>query len=127
RAGGDRGHARRGGSDNGGSGAVVSGTRRTTPHAELGVDDLVRARPHPASHGAVDLGIPWSRDRRRGARLQSPGRLASRCARSTIPDGVDTHGRRLEGKSMSYDIDALREREFPWAARGDAIYLNNAA
>jgi len=28
---------------------------------------------------------------------------------------------------MSYDIDALREREFPWAARGDAIYLNNAA
>lgn len=28
---------------------------------------------------------------------------------------------------MSYDIDALREREFPWAARGEAIYLNNAA
>lgn len=28
---------------------------------------------------------------------------------------------------MSYDITALREREFPWAARGDAIYLNNAS
>jgi cysteine desulfurase/selenocysteine lyase len=28
---------------------------------------------------------------------------------------------------MSYDIAALREREFPWAARGDAIYLNNAS
>lgn len=28
---------------------------------------------------------------------------------------------------MSYDLSALREREFPWAARGDAIYLNNAS
>ncbi|HEU4585338.1 MAG TPA: aminotransferase class V-fold PLP-dependent enzyme [Gemmatimonadaceae bacterium] len=28
---------------------------------------------------------------------------------------------------MSYDIRALREREFPWAARGEAIYLNNAS
>jgi selenocysteine lyase/cysteine desulfurase len=28
---------------------------------------------------------------------------------------------------MSYDLDALRECEFPWAARGDAIYLNNAS
>jgi selenocysteine lyase/cysteine desulfurase len=26
-----------------------------------------------------------------------------------------------------YDVDALRRREFPWAARGDAIYLNNAS
>lgn len=28
---------------------------------------------------------------------------------------------------MSYDVRALREREFPWAARGDAIYFNNAS
>jgi selenocysteine lyase/cysteine desulfurase len=28
---------------------------------------------------------------------------------------------------MTYDVNALREREFPWAARGDAIYLNNAS
>ena len=28
---------------------------------------------------------------------------------------------------MSYDVDALREREFPWAARGERIYLNNAS
>lgn len=28
---------------------------------------------------------------------------------------------------MTYDPDALRAREFPWAARGDAIYLNNAS
>ncbi len=28
---------------------------------------------------------------------------------------------------MSYDLTALREREFPWAARGEAIYLNNAS
>jgi len=27
----------------------------------------------------------------------------------------------------SYDVDALREREFPWAARGDCIYLNSAS
>jgi selenocysteine lyase/cysteine desulfurase len=27
----------------------------------------------------------------------------------------------------SYDVDLLREREFPWAARGDAIYLNNGS
>ena len=26
-----------------------------------------------------------------------------------------------------YDVDALREREFPWAARGDAIYFNNGS
>ena len=28
---------------------------------------------------------------------------------------------------MAFDVDALREREFPWAARGEAIYLNNAS
>ncbi|HEY7233788.1 MAG TPA: aminotransferase class V-fold PLP-dependent enzyme [Gemmatimonadaceae bacterium] len=28
---------------------------------------------------------------------------------------------------MSFDVDDLREREFPWAARGEAIYLNNAS
>ena len=28
---------------------------------------------------------------------------------------------------MTYDVDALREREFPWAARGEAIYFNNAS
>lgn len=28
---------------------------------------------------------------------------------------------------MTYDVQALREREFPWAARGEAIYLNNAS
>lgn len=26
-----------------------------------------------------------------------------------------------------YDLAALREREFPWAARGEAVYLNNAS
>jgi selenocysteine lyase/cysteine desulfurase len=26
-----------------------------------------------------------------------------------------------------YDVGTLREREFPWAARGDAVYLNNAS
>jgi cysteine desulfurase / selenocysteine lyase len=28
---------------------------------------------------------------------------------------------------MTYDVRALREDEFPWAERGDAIYLNNAS
>jgi selenocysteine lyase/cysteine desulfurase len=28
---------------------------------------------------------------------------------------------------MSYDLSALREIEFPWATRGDAVYLNNAS
>lgn len=28
---------------------------------------------------------------------------------------------------MSYNIDSLRQNEFPWAARGEAIYLNNAS
>jgi selenocysteine lyase/cysteine desulfurase len=28
---------------------------------------------------------------------------------------------------MSYDVHSLRDREFPWAARGEAIYLNNAS
>ncbi len=28
---------------------------------------------------------------------------------------------------MSYDVEALRAREFPWAARGDRIYLDHAA
>jgi len=28
---------------------------------------------------------------------------------------------------LSFDVDALREREFPWSARGEAIYLNNAS
>lgn len=29
--------------------------------------------------------------------------------------------------ATGYDVHALREREFPWAARGDAVYLNNAS
>ncbi|HEX6535128.1 MAG TPA: aminotransferase class V-fold PLP-dependent enzyme [Gemmatimonadaceae bacterium] len=28
---------------------------------------------------------------------------------------------------MTYDVGTLRAREFPWAARGDAIYLNNGS
>jgi selenocysteine lyase/cysteine desulfurase len=28
---------------------------------------------------------------------------------------------------MSFDVDSVRAREFPWAARGEAIYLNNAS
>ena len=28
---------------------------------------------------------------------------------------------------MSFDVEALRSREFSWAARGEAIYLNNAS
>jgi len=28
---------------------------------------------------------------------------------------------------MTYDVAALRHREFPWAERGDSIYLNNAS
>ena len=28
---------------------------------------------------------------------------------------------------MSYDVEDLRAREFPWAARGESIYLNNAS
>lgn len=28
---------------------------------------------------------------------------------------------------MTFDVEALREREFPWAAKGEAIYLNNAS
>ena len=32
-----------------------------------------------------------------------------------------------QAQDPAYDIRDLREREFPWAARGDAIYLNNAS
>jgi cysteine desulfurase/selenocysteine lyase len=28
---------------------------------------------------------------------------------------------------VSYDVETIREREFPWAARGEAIYLNHAS
>jgi selenocysteine lyase/cysteine desulfurase len=28
---------------------------------------------------------------------------------------------------VTFDVVALREREFPWAARGEAVYLNNAS
>lgn len=28
---------------------------------------------------------------------------------------------------MTFDVDRVRESEFPWAARGEAIYLNNAS
>jgi selenocysteine lyase/cysteine desulfurase len=28
---------------------------------------------------------------------------------------------------LSFDVQSLREREFPWAARAEAIYLNNAS
>ena len=32
-----------------------------------------------------------------------------------------------EGASAGYDVGALREREFPWAAAGEAIFLNHAS
>ena len=32
-----------------------------------------------------------------------------------------------EPRATSFDVDALRRVEFPWAARGDAIYLDNAS
>src|SRR6185503_460472 len=30
-------------------------------------------------------------------------------------------------KTMPYDVDAVRRREFPWAAQGECIYLNHAS
>src|SRR5688572_24653760 len=38
------------------------------------------------------------------------------------------HPERSEGSAAPrIDVGALREREFPWAARGDAIFLNAAS
>ena len=34
---------------------------------------------------------------------------------------------RHESGVAPYDVDSLRVREFPWAARGEAVYLNNAS
>ena len=36
-------------------------------------------------------------------------------------------GARTRDSASRYDVEALRAAEFPWAARGDAIYLNNAS
>ena len=44
--------------------------------------------------------------------------------RATEPGGG---ARDAAGGNVEYDVTALREREFPWAARGDAIYLNNGS
>ena len=33
----------------------------------------------------------------------------------------------MTATTVGFDVDALREREFPWAARGDHVYLNNAS
>ena len=27
---------------------------------------------------------------------------------------------------MSYDVDALRAKEFPWTLKGDGVFLDNA-
>jgi cysteine desulfurase/selenocysteine lyase len=32
-----------------------------------------------------------------------------------------------EGRALGFDVQALRAREFPWATRGDAVYLNAAS
>ena len=37
------------------------------------------------------------------------------------------HPERSEGSAVGFDVDALRAREFPWAARGDTIFLNAAS
>jgi selenocysteine lyase/cysteine desulfurase len=34
---------------------------------------------------------------------------------------------RPPGDRVTYDVQALRAREYPWAERGEAIYLNNAS
>jgi len=33
----------------------------------------------------------------------------------------------FEFRVLSFNVESLREQEFPWAARGEAIYLNNAS
>lgn len=40
---------------------------------------------------------------------------------STLPSSATKSG------APAYDISTLRGREFPWAARGDSIYLNNGS
>jgi cysteine desulfurase/selenocysteine lyase len=41
---------------------------------------------------------------------------------------VAGHPERSEGSAgSSFDVAALRDREFPWAARGDAVFLNAAS
>ncbi len=45
----------------------------------------------------------------------------------TQASGAGTRALRANATGPSYDIASLRERQFPWAARGDAIYLNNGS
>jgi selenocysteine lyase/cysteine desulfurase len=44
-----------------------------------------------------------------------------------MSDGTMTDGTTTDGATTAYDVHDLRVREFPWAARGEAIYLNNAS
>ena len=45
----------------------------------------------------------------------------------STPGTSRTGGRPDSDGSPAYDVAALRAREFPWAVRGDATYLNNAS
>src|SRR5262249_8945393 len=60
--------------------------------------------------------------------LQSPRRRAPRCARPAHGARVDARGGRERARTtVSYDIEALRQEEFPWAAAGETIFFNHAS
>src|SRR5690348_11647660 len=64
---------------------------------------------------AMRFGTPWIR-----------GRCAPRFPGE--PDSPTSHVRDTSAcRVVTFDIEALREREFPWAAKGEAVYLNNAS
>lgn len=46
---------------------------------------------------------------------------------STGEDARLMHEARAAMRRLPYDVEAVREREFPWAAAGECIYLNNAS
>src|SRR5512133_3502164 len=76
--------------------------------------------PLPASRRCSSDGsaaIPASISGRTAAGSGSPPTLHLNCASRE----------RATSDSVTYDVDALRAREFPWAARGERIYLDHAA
>ena len=136
RAGRHRRDARRRGRDHGRGVAVVPRARRAAADAELGIDDRRRARSGSAAPRAVDVAsFPGSRSAPRcSASTCSATRCATRSIRAPYAPrfraapstdiAAMTHDERCD---LTFDVERAAAREFPWAAAGEAIYLNNAS
>src|SRR5688572_16869923 len=89
-------------------------------------------RPRPCVRSAPRRPIPWSTASPRScwATLKATKSISGAPASCTFPSARYARWslvRYSTSVTQAYDVEALRRTEFPWATRGDRVYLNHAS